>query len=134
MNEIVKNCHALGLVLFKSIVLILLNSLGTKKKESILVGPDLTSTFTGQSFVVTRVIKLSINNHVSPHSQENNNCYFIKYYKKQKKKDYLMQYMANLLLSYSTILTEEQVKTLFFKYISHGTRLSKLVMFLRIDS
>ena len=133
MNEIVKNCHALGLVLFKSIVLILLLSLGTKKKESILVGPDLTFTFTGQSVLVTRVIKLSINNHVSPHSQENNNCYFTKYYKR-KKKDYLMQHMANLLLSYSNNLTEEQVKTLFFKYISHGIRPSKLVMFLRIDS
>lgn len=31
-NEIVKNDHALGLVLFKRIVLILLLSLGTKKK------------------------------------------------------------------------------------------------------
>lgn len=46
--------------------------------------------------------------------------------KKKKKKDYLMQYMANLLLSDSNNLTEEQVKT-FFKCISYRIRLSKLV-------
>lgn len=45
-----------------------------------------------------------------------------------------MQHIANLLLSYSNNLTEEEVKTLFFKYISYGIRLSKLVMFLGIDS
>lgn len=54
--------------------------------------------------------------------------------KEKKKKDYLMQHIANLLLSYSNNLTEEEVKTLFFKYISYGIRLSKLVMFLGIDS
>lgn len=73
----------------------------------ILTEPDHKSTFTEQSMLLTKLINLSFNDDISVSIYEKINGIA----QDTTNKDYLMQYMAKLLLSEFDNLKEEQVRT-----------------------
>ena len=89
-------------VFFQEYYLLLLN-----ETFYILTEPDHKSTFTEQSMLLMRLIKLSFNGNLSVSIYEEINGTS----QGTTNKDYLMQYMAKLLLSEFHNLTEEQVRT-----------------------
>lgn len=102
-------------VFFQEYYLLLIN-----ETFYILTEPDHKSTFTEQSMLLMRLINLSFNDNISVSIHEHVNGIP----PSVSNKDYLMQYMANLLLAEFNNLTEEQVKTFLNVLVSEIGNLS----------